>query len=195
MKPAWDSLMREYEGHPSVLIGDVDCTQHQDLCSDMGVGGYPTIKYWTDGAGKEDAKPYQGGRDLDALRKHVEDNMLPKCDAKDPEGSGCDDQEIAYVAKMIAKGGEAVEKELARLEGMQGSAMKADKKAWLAKRVHILKGLAAQAPALSDFRPDAGADDGARPCPHAWARGPTESARRGPGGVPILVCAGHVASK
>ena len=53
MKPAWDSLMREYEGHPSVLIGDVDCTQHQDLCSDMGVGGYPTIKYWTDGAGKE----------------------------------------------------------------------------------------------------------------------------------------------
>ena len=44
---------------------------------------------------------------------------------------------------MIAKGGEAVEKELARLEGMQGSAMKADKKAWLAKRVHILKGLAA----------------------------------------------------
>ena len=75
MKPAWDSLMREYEGHPSVLIGDVDCTQHQDLCSDMGVGGYPTIKYWTDGAGKEDAKPYQGGRDLDALRKHVEDNL------------------------------------------------------------------------------------------------------------------------
>ena len=43
----------------------------------------------------------------------------------------------------LAKGGEAVEKELARLEGMQGSAMKADKKAWLAKRVHILKGLAA----------------------------------------------------
>ena len=23
MKPAWDSLMREYEGHPSVLVGDV----------------------------------------------------------------------------------------------------------------------------------------------------------------------------
>ena len=44
---------------------------------------------------------------------------------------------------MIAKGGEAVEKELARLEGMQGSAMKADKKAGRAKRVHILKGLAA----------------------------------------------------
>ena len=107
--------------------------------------------------------------------------MLPKCDAKDPEGSGCDDQEIAYVAKMIAKGGEAVEKELARLEGMQGSAMKADKKAWLAKRVHILKGLAAWAPALSDFRPDAGADDGASVPTRTGARPDRE---RPPGGPP-----------
>ena len=143
MKPAWDSLMKEYEGHPSVLVGDVDCTVHNDLCSEVGVSGYPTIKYWTDGAAMDGASPYQGGRDLPALQKHVEENLLPKCDAKDPENSGCDDQEIAYIAKMIAKGGEAVEKELARLEGMQGSAMKADKKAWLAKRVHILKGLAA----------------------------------------------------
>ena len=202
MKPAWDSLMKDYEDHPSVLIGDVraparaslvrgdgaasgaaarpggrdaaassarggdalardaaaaartrggssapapqvDCTQHKDLCSDVGVGGYPTIKYWTDGAGKDDGQPYQGGRDLAALQKHVSENLLPKCDAKDPEGSGCDDQEIAYVAKMAAKGDEAVAKELKRLEGMQGGAMKPDKKAWLAKRVHILKGLSA----------------------------------------------------
>mmetsp|Transcript_6383 Transcript_6383/g.18860 ORF Transcript_6383/g.18860 Transcript_6383/m.18860 type:complete len:144 (+) Transcript_6383:233-664(+) len=141
MKPAWDSLMKEYDGHPSVLIGDVDCTEHSDLCSDMGVGGYPTIKYWTDGAGKDDGKPYQGGRTLDALQKHVTDEMLPKCDASDPEGSGCDDQEIAYVAKMSAKGAEAMAKELTRLEGMQGAAMKPDKKIWLAKRVRILKKL------------------------------------------------------
>ena len=39
MKPAWDSLMKEYSEHPSVLVGDVDCTVHSDLCSDMGVGG------------------------------------------------------------------------------------------------------------------------------------------------------------
>ena len=69
------------------------------------------------------------------------DNLLPKCDANDPEGSGCDDQEIAYVAKMRAKDADAITKELARLEGMKGSAMKPDKKAWLGKRVHILKAL------------------------------------------------------
>ena len=143
MKPAWDSLMKEYEGHPSVLIGDVDCTVHNDLCSEAGVSGYPTIKYWTDGADMAGASPYQGGRDLAALQKHVEDNMLPKCDAKDPENSGCDDQEIAYVAKMTEKGADAIAKEATRLEGMKGSAMKPDKKAWLLKRINVLKGLSA----------------------------------------------------
>ncbi len=135
--------MKEYDGHPSVLIGDVDCTVHNDLCSEAGVSGYPTIKYWTDGADMAGASPYQGGRDLPALQKHVEDNMLPKCDAKDPENSGCDDQEIAYVAKMTEKGADAIAKEATRLEGMKGSAMKPDKKAWLLKRINVLKGLSA----------------------------------------------------
>ncbi len=135
--------MKEYDGHPSVLIGDVDCTVHNDLCSEAGVSGYPTIKYWTDGADMAGASPYQGGRDLAALQKHVEDNMLPKCDAKDPENSGCDDQEIAYVAKMTEKGADAIAKEATRLEGMKGSAMKPDKKAWLLKRINVLKGLSA----------------------------------------------------
>ena len=135
--------MKEYDGHPSVLIGDVDCTVHNDLCSEAGVSGYPTIKYWTDGADMAGASPYEGGRDLAALQKHVEDNMLPKCDAKDPENSGCDDQEIAYVAKMTEKGADAIAKEATRLEGMKGSAMKPDKKAWLLKRINVLKGLSA----------------------------------------------------
>ena len=26
MKPAWDQLAGEYDGHASVVVGDVDCT-------------------------------------------------------------------------------------------------------------------------------------------------------------------------
>jgi len=26
MKPAWDKLMKEYKGHASALVADVDCT-------------------------------------------------------------------------------------------------------------------------------------------------------------------------
>lgn len=87
--------------------------------------------------------------------------MLPKCDVANPEG--CDEQEVAYIEKMKAKGSEAAKTELARLEGrtipceknppaspsvgdyvlvgMKGSAMKPDKKQWLAKRMRILQQL------------------------------------------------------
>eukprot|EP00633_Aureoumbra_lagunensis_P002900 CAMPEP_0197286256 /NCGR_PEP_ID=MMETSP0890-20130614/1713_1 /TAXON_ID=44058 ORGANISM="Aureoumbra lagunensis, Strain CCMP1510" /NCGR_SAMPLE_ID=MMETSP0890 /ASSEMBLY_ACC=CAM_ASM_000533 /LENGTH=143 /DNA_ID=CAMNT_0042754477 /DNA_START=157 /DNA_END=588 /DNA_ORIENTATION=+ len=141
MKPAWDSLGEEYLDHENILIGDVDCTQSKELCSEQGVSGYPTIKYWIDGAGKDGAKQYSGGRSLDQLKKHVEDNMLPKCDAKNPKDSDCSEQEIAYISKMTEKGSAAAQTELARLEGMKGSSMKPDKKAWLSKRIHILKQL------------------------------------------------------
>ena len=133
--------MREYEGHPSVLIGDVDCTKEESVCSNNGVSGYPTIMFWTDGAGKDGGEKYQGGRDADALKRHVEENLLPKCDATDPENTGCDDQEIAYIAKQAAKPADARTKELARLDAMKGATMKPDKKAWIQKRIRILQKL------------------------------------------------------
>ena len=38
--------MDEYEGHPSVLVADVDCTAAgQELCQQQDVQGYPTIKW------------------------------------------------------------------------------------------------------------------------------------------------------
>jgi len=56
MKPAWDALAAEYEGHPNVLVADVDCDAQKDLCNGFGVSGYPTVKYWVDGGGKDDAQ-------------------------------------------------------------------------------------------------------------------------------------------
>merc|ERR1712216_191175 len=32
MKPAWDKLMDEFKDSKTALVGDVDCTVHQDLC-------------------------------------------------------------------------------------------------------------------------------------------------------------------
>ena len=72
MKPAWDQLGDEYASSSSVVIADVDCTVEQDLCSKYDVKGYPTIKYWKDGAESK----YQGGRDFNALKKFVENTLL-----------------------------------------------------------------------------------------------------------------------
>jgi len=56
MKPAWDSLGKEYADHPTVLIADVNCDVTKALCTEYGVTGFPMVKYWVDGGGKDDAK-------------------------------------------------------------------------------------------------------------------------------------------
>ena len=36
MKQAWDDLGSDYAESTTVLIGDVDCTQHQAVCQGQG---------------------------------------------------------------------------------------------------------------------------------------------------------------
>mmetsp|Transcript_92923 Transcript_92923/g.248657 ORF Transcript_92923/g.248657 Transcript_92923/m.248657 type:complete len:133 (-) Transcript_92923:58-456(-) len=74
MKPDWDKLGDAYSGHNSVVIGDVDCTQHKDLCSQFDVKGYPTLKYFTKSTGAK-GEGYKGGRGFDQLKKFVEDKL------------------------------------------------------------------------------------------------------------------------
>ena len=139
MKPDWDKLMDEYAGSSSVVIGDVDCTSDggKDVCNEAGVKGYPTIKYFTAETGEE-GEAYQGARSFDALKSFVDDSLDKGCVIDSPDT--CDENESAYVEKMKAKDGDAIKKELTRLSDMLATAkMAADKKAWMAKRLSILK--------------------------------------------------------
>jgi hypothetical protein len=79
MKPAWDQLMSEYAGSKSTGIYDVDCTTDgKDLCEEVGVSGYPTIKYG-DASDKKALTAYDGGRDLESLKKFAEEKLGPVC--------------------------------------------------------------------------------------------------------------------
>lgn len=80
MKPAWEQLGSEFENSKTVLIGNVDCTIEQDVCSKFGVKGYPTIKYFT-GATAADGDSYDGGRTFDAMKQFADENLGPSCDA------------------------------------------------------------------------------------------------------------------
>jgi protein disulfide-isomerase A6 len=135
MKQAWEDLGTKFESSSSVLIGDVDCTVETDIASEYGVSGYPTIKFFTP---ETDAKgdKYEGGRDADSLVKFVEDKLERKCDVASPEG--CSEKEAKFIAKMQAKDADAIAKEVARLEKMKGGKMKAEPKAFLFQRLHIL---------------------------------------------------------
>merc|ERR1712196_725565 len=52
---------------------------------------------------------------------------------------GCNDKEKAFVEKMKAKDAEALKKELKRLQGMNGGAMKPELQQWMARRINVLK--------------------------------------------------------
>jgi hypothetical protein len=76
MKPAWDKLMKDFEGSTTSLVADVDCTESgKDLCEKFEVKGFPTIKYGDPG----DMKDYQGGRDYEELKKFADENLGPTC--------------------------------------------------------------------------------------------------------------------
>ena len=140
MKPAWDKLGTEFADSSSVLIGDADCTVETELCSDHGVKGYPTIKYFPAGEGAAGAKDYSGGRDFDSLKKFAEETLAGGCDVDD--ASTCDEKENAYNTKMRGKGAEAIAKQLKRLEGMKNKPMKPELKKWMMARLNILTQLA-----------------------------------------------------
>jgi hypothetical protein len=95
MKPAWDKLMKEYEGHDSAGVFDVDCTaEGKPLCDSNGVRGFPTIKYGS----PDDLQNYEGGRDFDALLKFAQENLKPSCGPANIDL--CDDEKKAEIAKF-----------------------------------------------------------------------------------------------
>jgi len=76
MKPDWDKLMEAFKDSKTALIADVDCTAAgKSLCEEVGVKGYPTIKY----GDPNNLEDYKGGRDFDALTKFANENLGPSC--------------------------------------------------------------------------------------------------------------------
>jgi hypothetical protein len=97
MKPAWDKLMKEYDGHASAGVFDVDCTaEGKPLCDSNGVRGFPTIKH----GDPNNLEDYEGGRDFDALKSFAEENLKPSCGPANLDL--CDDDKKAEIEKFLA---------------------------------------------------------------------------------------------
>merc|ERR1711870_7330 len=97
MKPDWDKLIAAFKDHASTLIADVDCTAGgKALCDEVGVRGYPTIKY----GDPNNLEDYKGGRDFDALKKFAEENLGPQCGPANMDL--CDAEKKALIEKFQA---------------------------------------------------------------------------------------------
>lgn len=96
MKPAWDQLMEEFKESTTAVVGDVDCTVEESLCSEHGVEGYPTIKY----GDPSSLKDYQGGRDIEELTTFAKENLGPTCGPKNLDL--CDEEQKKAITEAQA---------------------------------------------------------------------------------------------
>jgi len=145
MKPAWDRLAQTFSTSKDVVIADVDCTVHKQLCGRMGVRGYPTIKYYLDGVSRD----YNGQRDFESLKKHVVDKLgppPPPCEvglAK--RKKTCSARELKFIKKFEGQS-DAIDSELQNLKSKKKKKEKKGNKKfvgyrWVHKRIDLLKQL------------------------------------------------------
>merc|ERR1712172_460371 len=88
----------------TALVGDVDCTAGgQSLCNEVGVRGYPTIKY----GDPNNLEDYKGGRSFDDLKKFAEENLGPTCGPANLDL--CKEADAAKIKKFMDMSLERVE--------------------------------------------------------------------------------------
>lgn len=90
--------MAEFKDSSTGLVADVDCTadDSKELCQEVGVKGYPTIKH----GDPHDLQDYQGGRNLADFRSFAKANLGPQCGPRNVDL--CDDKKKAKIAKFSA---------------------------------------------------------------------------------------------
>jgi hypothetical protein len=116
MKPDWDKLMKEFNDHKTIVVGDVDCTaEGKPLCDSNGVQGFPTIKH----GDPANLDAYEGGRDFASLNKFAS-ALKPVCSLANPDL--CDDEQKAEMDKIKAMSLEDIEAFISEQEAKSADA-------------------------------------------------------------------------
>ena len=90
MAPDWEAIAAQLQQSPAVLIAEVDCKAHKELCQAEAVEGLPTIRMYRKGTYTEHA----GKRDKDSLLAFIEQGSagLPGTPASSHAGESTADR-------------------------------------------------------------------------------------------------------
>lgn len=67
----WIAAGTAFKDTENVLVGNVDCTQEQELCKEHGVRGYPTLKAYKKGEHYNDSVPRKVGQIIELINKEA----------------------------------------------------------------------------------------------------------------------------
>ena len=109
MAPAWKELGDLYTQSTDTVIGEVDCTVAQDLCTKYDIVGYPTLKYVQ--AGGDEMQDYEGEMDAQSLQDFAA-GLMPACTAANR--ASCNATELTQLDSFMAMSQSARNAELAR---------------------------------------------------------------------------------
>jgi len=109
LAPKWTDMASELVGNPTVLVGEIDCDDENDLCEDHDIEGFPTIKW-----GSPDAlSDYNLDMETEDMVKFVK-NMKPQCSIANIDL--CDDEKKALIESLSALSFEEINEKVMDVE-------------------------------------------------------------------------------
>ncbi|EAL61701.1 protein disulfide isomerase [Dictyostelium discoideum AX4] len=73
LKPLYEEAAKQLSANKKIAIAKVDCTQHEQLCKQNKVQGYPTLVVFKNGK----AEPYEGDRTTKSIVQTLEEELKP----------------------------------------------------------------------------------------------------------------------
>lgn len=77
MTPAWNEL-HEHHGDTKLVVAKVDCTSDasREICKELGIRGFPTVKYQVSHKENEGWQDYHQARDIVQLKAFAEKTFI-----------------------------------------------------------------------------------------------------------------------